>query len=77
MIYDGLHIVINDTQLCALATYDICRGSGGSALAIQDDGNWYLTGMVSFGPSQCQSDFPTVYTRANSFAQWIVDNLEA
>lgn len=38
---------------------------------------WYLIGIVSFGPSDCgQSKWPGIYTRVESFVEWINDNIK-
>lgn len=38
---------------------------------------WYLAGIVSYGPVNCGSKgAPGVYTRVASFLEWIVDNMK-
>lgn len=37
---------------------------------------WYLIGIVSFGGKCGTADFPGVYTKVESYLEWIADNVE-
>jgi secreted trypsin-like serine protease len=57
----------------------ICLGlqgdSGGPLVYQEDDGNYILVGIVSFGAAAgCELGYPTVFTRVSSFLNWITSN---
>ncbi|MCH8552679.1 MAG: serine protease [Natronospirillum sp.] len=70
-----------DNMLCATNegytkegyTKDSCVGDSGGPMAVQkDSGDWYLSGIVSFGPPECATDnLPGVYTRVSQYNAWI------
>ncbi|XP_034834282.1 venom protease-like [Maniola hyperantus] len=70
-----------DKILCA-GEYkkDSCSGDSGGPMMIEDeyDGVFRLIqyGIVSYGPRQCGSTYPGVYTDVTKFVKWILDNLK-
>ncbi|GMH36879.1 hypothetical protein BSKO_04752 [Bryopsis sp. KO-2023] len=77
---------LKDNMLCAhSAKQGACEGDSGGPLLICDtkgdriiDGNPdfdLLVGIVSFGPSTCDSTKADVYTRVSSFRQWIDEKM--
>ncbi|XP_053686115.1 transmembrane protease serine 9-like [Sabethes cyaneus] len=72
--------VLNESHICAQSpTYekrDACRGDSGGPLITNLDGNWYLVGIVSFGLACGRTHFPGVYTRVNSYMDWINENID-
>ena len=52
---------------------DGCQGDSGGPLAIEENGNWYLVGVTSFGRGCGDPDFPGVWTRVSAFIPWITD----
>lgn len=72
--------VLNDkTQLCAggNAGQDSCGGDSGGPLFKLISDQFYLEGLVSFGPKECGTDeVPGVYTRVSAHIDWILSNLK-
>ncbi|MCA9211800.1 MAG: trypsin-like serine protease [Planctomycetales bacterium] len=53
---------------------DTCYGDSGGPMAVtDDDGNFHLAGITSWGESCGGPQSPGVYTRISSFADWISD----
>ncbi|GGL11855.1 hypothetical protein GCM10010844_33140 [Deinococcus radiotolerans] len=48
---------------------DSCNGDSGGPLAQTYNGNFYVLGIVSYGPSACTGN--GVYTRVNGYLSWI------
>ncbi|GAA5511987.1 hypothetical protein Dcar01_00701 [Deinococcus carri] len=48
---------------------DSCNGDSGGPLAQSYNGNFYVLGIVSYGPSACTGS--GVYTRVNGYLSWI------
>ena len=67
---------IDNTMICAGDTVnggeDACQGdSGGPLFGIDADGNYVLTGIVSWGYGCADADFPGVYARVSHAREWI------
>ena len=45
--------------------------SGGPMLHLDKSFRWTVSGVVSFGPSSCGNIVPGVYTRVDSYTDWI------
>lgn len=80
--YANTPAVLNDRQICAGGRNrrDSCGGDSGGPLqridSFNDDARFVQYGVVSFGPRFCgQEGFPGVYTRTDSYIDWILDNL--
>jgi len=67
---------IKDTMLCAGSTNkDSCQGDSGGPLVFEDGGgNYDLIGVVSWGYGCGANGYPGVYTRVNSYLNWIRSN---
>ena len=77
--------VLTPKQICAGGTpgKDSCVGDSGSGLMrdlLLPDAHFpksYLIGVVSFGPRMCGTKgVPGVYTRVNSYLDWILDTVK-
>jgi uncharacterized repeat protein (TIGR02543 family) len=53
---------------------DSCQGDSGGPLATSIEGNWYLSGIVSFGAG-CAWNAPGVYTNVANYGNWICTNV--
>jgi len=76
---------LTEKQICAGGEKgkDSCVGDSGSGLmrSLPDRARtvdrWDLIGVVSFGPRLCGTEgVPGVYTRVNSYLNWILDTVE-
>ncbi|KAF5271713.1 hypothetical protein FQA39_LY08036 [Lamprigera yunnana] len=82
MVYRSESVTISDSHLCAggLKGRDACKGDSGGPLMnlhVTDYLNWYVIGIVSFGPGNCGLErWPGIYTRVTEYIPWIVDNLK-
>nr|XP_027211158.1 transmembrane protease serine 9-like [Penaeus vannamei] len=67
---------IKDTMLCAGSTgKDSCQGDSGGPLVFKDGGgNYDQIGVVSWGYGCGARGYPGVYTRVNSYLDWIKAN---
>jgi len=71
--FTAVNVTIEDTQLCTCG-YDslaglvgACYGDSGGPLTVGST----LVGLVSFGYSDCEAGFPTVFTRISHYRDWI------
>ncbi|EDW81572.2 uncharacterized protein Dwil_GK10951 [Drosophila willistoni] len=81
-VYNSQRRIVTSSQICAggVEGIDSCRGDSGGPLVLEEnyDGyaNYYLTGIVSYGPTQCGlKDFPGVYTRVAAYLDFIERNV--
>lgn len=71
---------VMDKKFCAGEEgKDSCRGDSGGPLMIEDEyrdkDRMIQFGIVSFGPQQCGSTIPGVYTDVRKYIKWILDNI--
>ncbi|XP_059470186.1 CLIP domain-containing serine protease B4-like [Neocloeon triangulifer] len=72
------NVQLDSTQMCAGGEQgkDSCGGDSGGPLVVLRNDTWFVTGVVSYGPSNCGTqDLPGIYTRVTSYIPWILDNL--
>lgn len=81
-VYNAAHVNLGEGQICAGGELgkDSCRGDSGGPLmyAFTEPGalNWFVTGIVSFGPSPCGlQGWPGVYTKVSEYVPWIISKL--
>lgn len=72
-VYQGL---VDDNMLCAGGNgTDACQGdSGGALLVIDDQREYMIAGLVSWGEGCGNRPTPGVYVRLSSYLGWIRDN---
>ncbi|KAK7075791.1 hypothetical protein SK128_026414, partial [Halocaridina rubra] len=65
----------SDTFICAggLADGNACYSTmdGGSPLACEAGGRWFLAGIVSWSRDCENQDVPNIYTRVSAFSNWL------
>ncbi|PWA33613.1 hypothetical protein CCH79_00007574 [Gambusia affinis] len=67
---------ITDAMICAGASgVSSCQGDSGGPLVCESSGVWYLTGIVSWGTSNCNVNTPAVYARVSYLRSWIDQTL--
>jgi len=87
-IYKERGGILGSSQICAggVKGKDSCVGDSGSGLmrGLPDSSGdrvgdkWDLIGVVSFGPRLCGTEgVPGVYTRVNSYLEWILDTVNS
>ncbi|EAU75975.1 AGAP009219-PA [Anopheles gambiae str. PEST] len=70
---------IHESQICAFQSggSDNCENSLGPLTALGRNGRHVQYGIASYGVNNCDLDnSPSVYTRVESFIDWILSNLE-
>jgi len=76
--YEMINRVITDNMLCAgEVKKDACQGDSGGPLNCLNlrTGRWELCGVVSWGASCADPEFPGVYTRVTKYLNWIRKNM--
>ncbi|XP_026471217.1 serine protease 33-like [Ctenocephalides felis] len=73
-VYGGRQQPILDTMICAgvlQGGVDACGGDSGGPLACEHGNKFVLAGVVSWGDGCAKRNRPGVYTRVESFIDWI------
>ena len=61
-------------QVCAgnaQYTKDSCQGDSGGPLMNEVGGQWYVSGIVSYGEECAKQNYPGVYARVSYYLPWI------
>lgn len=68
---------INYNQICAGGKFreDTCDGDSGGPLMSNRGGSWFVEGIVSYGFRCGLEGWPAIYTRVNSYNDWIQQNI--
>jgi secreted trypsin-like serine protease len=64
----------NNKQLCGgnyQYSKDSCQGDSGGPLMYEVNGQWILSGVVSYGDECAKQDRPGVYARVSYYLPWI------
>merc|ERR1712115_205465 len=73
-IYQEIGVTVGPGQLCAgNGTADTCQGDSGGGMLSKNQGEdgWTVVGVTSFGVDCARPDFPGVYTRVDTYLDWI------
>lgn len=78
--YRSAGVTLGDTQICAGGENgkDSCTGDSGGPLMNYSPTNtnqFYVEGIVSFGPDCGRRGFPAVYTKVSRYLDWINRNI--
>ncbi|XP_045775547.1 CLIP domain-containing serine protease 2-like isoform X2 [Maniola jurtina] len=79
--YEHQRSSLIENMFCAGAMMkDSCDGDSGGPLIVESDFNGQIRlvqfGIVSFGPAQCGTEFPGVYTDVTKYMGWILDTIK-
>ncbi|ALC47792.1 MP1 [Drosophila busckii] len=81
--YSTQRRTVTNSQICAggVEGIDSCRGDSGGPLVMEEfedgHGNYYLTGVVSYGPTPCGlAGWPGVYTLVSAYIDWIESTIK-
>ena len=70
-------VEITDKLLCAgNERTESCNGDSGGPLLWTENYSKTVGGIASFGPSACGSQIPGVYTKVESYLDWIYDSVD-
>ncbi|XP_021699747.1 chymotrypsinogen B-like [Aedes aegypti] len=77
--YTGILDKFNGTIICART--EVCSGSGGSGLYVRREGQFFLRGIVAFGPTtghgkRCGIDTVTAFANIAFYTQWIQHQMD-
>lgn len=78
-VYQPAGVTIRNSQLCAGGKrgQDTCSGDSGGPLMKRILANYFLYGIVSFGPNKCGTEHvPGVYTDVTKYIEWIESKME-
>ena len=70
---------IYDSMICAgypEGGKDACQGDSGGPLVCKHNGKAIITGIVSWGISCADADYPGVYSRVTTVLSWIKSNID-
>ncbi|KAL8608951.1 hypothetical protein ACOMHN_060628 [Nucella lapillus] len=72
----GIHVL--DHQMCVGdGSMGACYGDSGGPLMCEQDGRFYVTGVMSWLINNCSAQgFPNVFTRVGSYLDWIYEQLD-
>ncbi|XP_066266557.1 chymotrypsin B-like [Branchiostoma lanceolatum] len=70
---------LTDSMICAGAEGSVsCQGDSGGPLVCQKEANgpWNLVGVVSWGSTNCLTNYPAVYARVTELRTWIDESID-
>ncbi len=70
---------VTDSMFCAgfsqASKGDSCEGDSGGPLAQEEDGKWYMTGIVSWGEGCAREGKYGFYTNVTQFNKWLTESM--